>query len=382
MLLSASPPPQSPGTDAGEIKFLDLRAQYLTIKPEIDAAVLRVLDSATYVLGPEVAGFERAFADYHNVAHGVAVNSGTSALHVALLAAGVAPGDEVITVSMTFTATAAAISYTGATPVFVDVDDASCTMDPALIEAAITPRTKAIVPVHLYGQAADMDPIMAIAERRGLVVIEDAAQAHGAEYKGRRVGGIGHVAAFSFYPGKNLGAYGEGGLATTNSPNLAEHMRLLRDWGQRQKYHHEFVAYNYRMDAIQGAILGVKMNHVHGWTERRRALARAYHDALADTGIAMARELPDRRHAFHIFSLFTPERQSLRDHLAASGIQSGLHYPIPVHRQAAYVPLGYDEGSLPESERIAREQLSLPMYPEMTFGDVERVSAAVRAWLG
>ena len=257
------------------IKFLDLHAQYRSIKNEIDEAVLRVLENSVYVLGPDVQRFEEEFAAQHGAAHGVAVNSGTSALHLALLAAGVGAGDEVITVSMTFTATAAAISYTGAKPVFVDVDPTSYTMDPAEIEARITPRTKAILPVHLYGQAADMTPIMEIAERHGLVVIEDAAQAHLARYHDRPVGGIGHIACFSFYPGKNLGAYGEGGLVMTNDAAIAERMRLLRDWGQPRKYHHEMLAYNYRMDAIQGAVLDVKLRHLDDWTERRRSRASA-----------------------------------------------------------------------------------------------------------
>src|SRR5688500_17712489 len=239
------------------VPFLDLKSQYASIKTEVDEAVLRVLASTTYVLGPEVEAFEKEFAALHNVKHAVAVNTGTSALHVALLAAGSKTGDEVITVSMTFIATVSAIRYAGATPVFVDVDPVTCTMDVDQIEARITPRTRAIMPVHLYGQPADMDPIMEIAKRRNLIVIEDAAQAHASEYNGRRVGGIGHVAGFSFYPGKNLGAYGEAGIATTNDDKYAHTMRLLRDWGQEKKYYHDMHAFNYRMDAIQGAILRV-----------------------------------------------------------------------------------------------------------------------------
>ena len=262
------------------IPFLDLKAQYRQIKPQVDAAVARVIDSAQFVLGPDVAAFEDRFAAYCNVDHCRAVNSGTSALHLALLAADVGPGDEVITVSMTFVATTAAILYCGAKPVFVDVDPVSWTMNPALIEAAITPRTKAILPVHLHGLMADMDPIMEIARRHGLVVIEDAAQAHGAEYKGRRAGSIGDLGCFSFYPGKNLGAFGEGGAVVTNNPDLARRISLLRDWGQESKYNHVVAGYNFRMDGIQGAVLNVKMDHLESWTEGRRTVATQYDSLL------------------------------------------------------------------------------------------------------
>ena len=364
------------------VKFLDLQTQYQSIKGEIDEAVLGVLATSAYVLGPEVQAFEESFAEAHGAAHGIAVNSGTSALHLALLAAGVGPGDEVITVSMTFTATAAAISYTGATPVFVDVDPNSFTMDPGEVEARITPRTKAIMPVHLYGQAADLDPLVAVAERHGLTLIEDAAQAHLAEYKGRRVGGIGHVAGFSFYPGKNLGAYGEGGLVMTGDDALAHRMRLLRDWGQQKKYHHEMLAYNYRMDGIQGAVLRVKLRYLEGWTESRRRIAALYRERLEPLGLRVTREVADRRHVYHIFSLFHPERDSIQAYLGGQGIQTGNHYPIPVHLQKAYERLGYKEGDLPVTERTASEQLSLPIYPEMPDADVERVCDAIRAWAG
>lgn len=363
------------------VKFLDLGTQYRSIQAEIDQAVLDVLASSAYVLGPEVKKFEEEFASAHNAHAGIAVNSGTSALHLALLAAGVRAGDEVITVSMTFTATAAAISYVGAIPVFVDVDPDSFTMDPSQIEAKITPRTKAIMPVHLYGQSADMDPIMEIARRHGIPVIEDAAQAHLAEYNGRPVGGIGDMAGFSFYPGKNLGAYGEGGLTMASSEQHAEEVRLLRDWGQRKKYHHEKLAYNYRMDGIQGAILRVKLRYLEGWTESRRRLAAIYQERLAGSGIRVCQELPGRRHVYHIFSVFHPERDALQAYLAENGIQSGMHYPIPVHLQAAYADLGNKEGAFPVTEQTAREQLSLPMYPELAESDVERTCDVVLAWL-
>ncbi len=363
------------------IPFLDLKAQYLGIKTEIIEAVLGVLGSSRYALGPEVTKFEEEFAKYHGVEHGVAVNSGTSALHVALLAAGIGAGDEVITVSMTFIATAAAISYTGAIPVFVDVDPDTFTLDPSKIEAKITQNTKAILPVHLYGQAADMAPIMEIAERHGLVVIEDAAQAHGAEYKGQRVGGIGHMAAFSFYPGKNLGAYGEGGIVTTNDSDYAHQMKLLRDWGQEKKYHHDMLAYNYRMDAIQGAILRVKLRYLEGWTNLRRSHAHQYDACLGKSGIRRTSEVPEHRHVYHIYSVFHPARQHLQAALQEAGIYTGMHYPIPIHLQKAYQNLGYREGDFPISEQVAREQLSLPMFAELTEKQVDHVSEAVRTWI-
>jgi len=363
------------------VKFLDLQSQYRSIKKEIDEAVLGVLASAQYVLGPEVERFEEEFATAHGVAEGIAVNSGTSALHLALIAAGIGPGDEVITPSMTFTATAAAISYTGATPVFVDIDPHSFTMDPALVEGKITGQTKAIMPVHLYGQAADLNPLLAVANARGLTLIEDAAQAHLAEYRGQRVGGIGHIGAFSFYPGKNLGAYGEGGLVTTNDPAIAEKIRLLRDWGQKRKYDHIMIAYNYRMDAIQGAVLRVKLRHLEDWTESRRRIAAHYQEYLGELGLALSREVPERRHVYHIFSLFHPERDQLQEHLRAAGIATGNHYPIPVHLQNAYESLGYREGDLPVTERTAREQMSLPLYAEMPETDVEQVCDGIRGWI-
>ena len=264
------------------INFVDLKKQYHSIKDEIDSAVLNVLESTQFVLGNEVASFEKEFADYCQVKRGVAVNSGTSALHLAFLAAGIGPGDEVITVPNTFIATIAAIRYTGAIPIFIEIDPISYTMDPMKIEAAITERTKAICPVHLFGQMADMDPIMEIAKNHNLLVIEDAAQAHGAEYKGRRAGSIGDLGCFSFYPGKNLGAYGEGGLVTTNNPDYAKTIHILRDWGAEKKYHHDLKGFNYRMTGIQGAILRVKLRHLEKWTKARRGHAAYYNKLLAD----------------------------------------------------------------------------------------------------
>lgn len=364
-----------------DVKFLDLKTQYLSIKEEVNAAVLDVLDSTAYVLGPKVQAFETAFAQAHHAAHGIAVNTGTSALHVALLAEGIGANDEVITIPMTFTATVAAISYTGAKPVFVDVDPVTLTMDPAQIAAKITPRTRAIMPVHLYGQAADMDSIMEIAREHGLKVIEDCAQAHLATYKGRPVGSIGDYGCFSFYPGKNLGAYGEGGLVTTNNDASAQHLRLLRDWGQVRKYNHEMLAYNYRMDGIQGAVLGVKLKYLDGWTEKRRSRAKLYRDLLEDSGLMVTNEADDRRHVYHIFSVFHTERDRLQAHLSDAGIQSGMHYPFPVHLQKAYSDLGHKLGDFPVSEQIANTQLSLPMYPELPDSDVERVVDALERFL-
>jgi dTDP-4-amino-4,6-dideoxygalactose transaminase len=360
------------------IPFLDLKAQYRAIKPEIEAAIARILDSGQYILGDEVAAFEEEFAAYSGARHGVAVNSGTSALHVALLAAGVKAGDEVITVPFTFVATVSAIGYTGARAVFVDVDPRSYTMDVTKLEAAITPRTKAIVPVHLYGQPADMDPILEIARRHNLPVIEDACQAHGAEYKGRRAGSLGTYGCFSFYPGKNLGAYGEGGIAVTNDPAGAKTMRMLRDWGQERKYEHVLKGFNYRMDGFQGAILRVKLRYLEEWTEARRARAAKYRELLAGSELQTPIEMPYARHVYHVYAVRCNDRKTMQQTLLARGVQTGIHYPIPVHLQPAHADLGYKEGDFPVSELAAREVLSLPMFAELSYSDQEAVAAAVR----
>jgi dTDP-4-amino-4,6-dideoxygalactose transaminase len=364
------------------IPLVDLRAQYRSIKPEIDRAVERVLDSGRFVLGEEVAAFEQEFAAFSGAGHGIAVNSGTSALHLALLAAGVGRDDEVITVPFTFVATVAAIRYTGARPIFVDVEPRSLTMDVGRLEAVITARTRAIVPVHLYGQAADMDPIMDTARRHGLVVIEDAAQAHGAEYKGRRVGGIGDLACFSFYPGKNLGAYGEGGLVTTSNATYARTIRMLRDWGEETRYHHVVQAFNYRMDAIQGAILRVKLGHLPAWTEKRRAHAARYHELLAPGPVRRPEALPDRRHVYHLYVVRTRRRADLQEALLARAIGTGIHYPIPVHLQKAHADLGYGAGDFPGAEEAAAEVLSLPLYPELPAAAQDDIVATVRGFAG
>jgi len=360
------------------IPFLDLKAQYLGIKDEVASAVAGVLESTQFVLGPEVEAFENEFAALCNARHGVAVNSGTSALHLALIAAGVGPGDEVITVPFTFVATVAAIRYAGATPVFVDIDPVTFTMDPAGIQRAITPRTKALLPVHLYGQPADMDPILAVARRNGLTVIEDAAQAHAAAYKGRQVGSLGDLACFSFYPGKNLGAYGEGGIVIAQDAALARKLRMLRDWGQQERYHHVVQGFNYRMDGIQGAILRVKLRHLEAWTEARRAHAARYDMQLAGSGVATPSARPDARHVFHIYAVRVHDREALRQRLQTDGIATGLHYPIPVHLQPAHADLGYRLGNFPHAERAAAEVLSLPLYPELTVEQIDHVASAVR----
>jgi dTDP-4-amino-4,6-dideoxygalactose transaminase len=359
------------------IPFADLQSQYRGIKSEIDAAIGRVLDSAQFILGDEVAGFERDFAQYCQASETVAVNSGTSALHLALLAAGIGPGDEVITVPFTFVATVSAIGYTGARAVFVDIEPDYFTIDPSKIEAAITPRTRAIMPVHLYGQPADMDPILDIARRHRLTVIEDAAQAHGAEYHGRRCGSLAEIAGFSFYPGKNLGAYGEGGAVTTLRADVAATCRTLRDWGQEKKYEHRLKGFNYRMDGIQGAILRVKLRHLESWTEQRRQVAAWYGETLDPEIVRLPKARPGCRHVYHVFAVRTDDRDRLRDVLGAQGIQTGIHYPIPVHLQQAHADLGYHAGDFPTAEAVARDVVSLPIFPEMTREQVETVASVV-----
>lgn len=359
------------------VPFVDLKSQYLAIKSEILAEITDVLDSTQFVLGRAVARFEEEFAGYCGVKYGVAVNSGTSALHLALLAAGVGAGDEVITVPCTFVATVSAIVYTGAKPVFVDVDPATYTMDAAKLEAAIGPRTKAILPVHLYGNPADMDPILEVARRHHIVVIEDAAQAHGAEYRGRRCGSMGELGCFSFYPGKNLGAYGEGGLIATDNPEHARTLRMLRDWGAERKYEHVLKGYNYRMDGVQGAVLGVKLRYLEGWTEARRTNAHLYRTLLAGSRLGLPTEAPDSRHVYHVFATMSDERQELMQSLGAQGIQTGIHYPYPVHLLPAFADLGYRSGDFPVSERVSQREVSLPMYPELTAEQIQSVARAV-----
>lgn len=359
------------------IPVLDLKAQYASIEPEIDAAIKTVLKSAEFVLGPAVADLEKRVAAYCECRYGIGVASGSDALRLAYAALDIGPGDEVITTPFTFVATANTISHSGARPVFVDIDPRTFNINPARIEAVITPRTKAIVPVHLYGLIADMDPIMALAGKYDLQVIEDAAQAIGACYKGRRAGSIGHMAALSFYPTKNLGAYGDAGMIVTHDAALAEKLDVLRRQGSRQRYHADVLGFNSRLDSLQAAILGVKLNHLDEWTERRRALAQMYNRLLAGTPVACPQESADNVHVYHQYTVRAPRRGELAAHLKARGIGSTTYYPAPLHRQALYAALGYGEGSLPHSEAAAREVLSLPMYPELGDAQVTEIAGAV-----
>jgi len=359
------------------IPFVDLKAQYAGIKDEVNVAIQGILESCQFTLGSEVAAFEEEFATYCQAQYGIGVNTGTSALHLALLAAGIGPGDEVITVPFTFVATVAAIYYTGATPVFVDIDPRTFTIDVEAIEGAITERTKAILPVHLYGQPADMDPILDIAKRHGLIVIEDAAQAHGAEYKGRRVGSLGDMGCFSFYPGKNLGAYGEGGMVVTSNAEYTRTIRMLRDWGAEQKYHHVLKGYNFRLEGIQGAVLRVKLRHLEKWTEARRAAAAHYDELLSDCGVQTPEAMPYARHVYHVYAIRTQQRSEWQQALQDKGIQTGIHYPIPVHLLPAYADLGYSKGDFPHSEQAANEVLSLPMFAELSRAQCQEVCEAV-----
>jgi dTDP-4-amino-4,6-dideoxygalactose transaminase len=364
------------------IPFVDLKAQYQSIKPEIDAAVINVFESTQFVLGSAVAAFEKAFAPYCKSEYAVGMNSGTSAIQLAILAAGIGRGDEVITTPFTFVATVSAIDFTNAKPVFVDCDPETLTIDPAKIEAAITPRTKAIIPVHLHGRPADMDPIMEIAKRHKLLVIEDAAQAHGAEYKGRRIGSIGDMGCFSFYPGKNLGAYGEGGAVTTSNADFNKRLRMFRDWGSEKKYYHDLKGGNFRLEGVQGAVLGVKMKYIEGWTEARRTHAARYNAALAGTPYRPLDVPSHLRHVFHVYAVRHPKRDALQAYLTEKGIQTGIHYPVPVHLQKSFAELGHKVGDFPHSERAAAETLSLPMYPELTPAQVDEVIGALKDWSG
>jgi len=360
------------------VPLLDLKAQYAAIREELRAAIDRVAESQHFILGPEVEGLESEVAAYSQCEFGIGVSSGSDALLVALMAIDFKPGDEVITTPYTFFATAGAVSRLGGKPVFIDIDPLTYNIDPAAIEAAVTERTRAIMPVHLYGQMADMDPIMEAAARHGLVVIEDAAQAIGSEYKGRRAGSIGDIGCFSFYPGKNLGAYGEGGAVTTSNPEYARKLRMLRDWGTEQKYVHELLGFNYRLEEIQAAILQVKLRRLEDWTEARRANASRY-DSLLTGSVPTPFAMPDVRHVYHIYAIRTGRRAEFQDEMKTAGIATGIHYPIPVHLQPACAVLGYSRGDFPHAERAADEVLSLPMFAELTEEQIEVVANAVKA---
>ncbi|WP_395016194.1 DegT/DnrJ/EryC1/StrS family aminotransferase [Dongia sp.] len=363
------------------VPFLDLKSQYQAIKPEVDAAVIGVLESGQFVLGPAVQAFEQSFAKAYGIEHAIGCSSGTAALHLALLAAGIGRDDEVITTPMTFIATAIAIDLVGAKPVFADIDLETALLDPKKIEAAITSRTKAIMPVHLYGQCADMAAIQKIADKHNLIVIEDAAQAHGAKFDGKFAGTMGRMSCFSFYPGKNLGAYGEGGLVATGDAKLAEKLRMLRDWGQTKKYNHEIKGLNYRMDGVQGAVLDVKMKHIEAWTEGRRRVAKRYQQALGNVaGIELPYERPGSRHVWHVYAVRVDaaRRSEIIAKLNEAGIGTNLHYPVPVHLQPCFKELGHKKGDFPAAEEQGDRELSLPMYPEMTDAQVEEVAGALK----
>lgn len=359
------------------VPFVDLGAQYRSIEAEVGQAMKGVLERGDFILGSAVGSFEEAFAAYTGVAHAVGVDSGLSALELGLMALGVGPGDEVITAANSFIASALPISSLGAKPVLVDAEEESFNLDPRLVEAAITPRTKAIMPVHLYGQVADMTAIMDIAARHGLKVLEDACQAHGATYRGKRAGSFGDAAAFSFYPAKNLGAYGDGGMLVTNDPQIDERVRLLRNYGSTVKYRHEVAGMNRRLDTLQAAVLNVKLGRLDAWNAARRDHAARYDVALADSGLRLPRSGPDREHVFHLYVVRSVDRDELQTHLGKSGISTGIHYPVPIHLQPAYKHLGHREGEFPVTERLATEILSLPMYAELPSWAAERVGQAI-----
>lgn len=355
-----------------KVPFLDLGAQYRTIQDEIFKAIRPVFERTAFAGGPFVGEFEEKFASFCTCRNAVGVGNGTDALWMALIGLGVGKGDEVITVPNTFIATAEAISFCGAEPVFVDIDEDTCTMDPSLIESAITPRTRAIIPVHLYGQPADMDPIMEIAQKYGLYVIEDACQAHGALYKGKPVGTIGDAGCFSFYPGKNLGAYGEAGAVITNNDSLAKAVRVFRDHGQARKYYHDIVGWNGRMDGIQGAILSVKLRHLPKWNEARRRVATRYGELLGNVdGIRLPVEADYAHHVYHIYAVRVEDRDAFIETMKELDIFCAIHYPVPIHLQNAYSHLRYMPGSFPVAERVSSELVSLPMYPELTDEQIE-----------
>ncbi len=363
------------------VPFIDLKAQYETIKEEINAAVHNVLQSCAFAGGPYVEQFEEHFADYCNCRHAIGVGSGTEALWLTLLALGVGKGDEVITVPNTFIATAEAISFCGASPVFVDIDASTCNMAPHLMENAVTDKTRAVIPVHLYGQTADMDPIREAARKHNLYVIEDACQAHGAEYKGKKAGSLGNAGCFSFYPGKNLGAYGEAGAVVTNDDGLDERIRYLRDHGQPQKYHHRLIGWNARMDGIQGAVLTVKLNFLDQWNALRRQNAALYKRLLDEAdGVVLPEEAEHRKHVYHLFPIRQPYRDVLMSDLKAKDIHCAIHYPLPIHLQDAYKHLGLKPGVFPATEKAAEEVLSLPMFPELTEPMIEHVCNEIKKW--
>jgi dTDP-4-amino-4,6-dideoxygalactose transaminase len=362
------------------IPLMDLKSQTAVLKEQILARFSKALDDTAFCLGPEVEAFEREFAAYCGLAngHGVAMNSGTSALHLALLALGVGPGDDVVTTPFTFVATSWAISYCGARPVYADIVPATFTLDPAAVEKAITPKTKAILGVHLYGQPMDLEPLLDIARRKGLPLVEDSAQAHGALYGGKRVGSFGAISCFSFYPSKNLGACGEGGMSVTADAGLAQKMRALREHGSVKRYYHDSIGFNYRMEGLQGAALRVKLPHLDGWNARRQQLAAYYNSRLAESGVVATPPVgANRTHVYHLYVVRHRRRDALAEYLKGKGVGTGMHYPLALHMQKAYAHLGLKEGMFPHSEQAARECLSLPLYPELSDANAAIVADAV-----
>lgn len=364
-----------------QIPLVDLKAQYLNIKDEIDSAIQEVLNNSAFILGKKVEDFEREFAELCNVKHCIGVNNGTSALRLALLSLGIKPNDEVITTPFTFIATTEAISHIGAKPVFVDIDEKTYCIEPEKIKEKMTSKTKAIIPVHLFGQSADMDSIIEIAKKHNLKVIEDAAQAHNALYKNRKVGSIGDVSCFSFYPGKNLGAYGEAGAVCTSDAEIAKKLILLRQHGELVRYYHDIIGDNCRMEAIQGAVLGVKIKYIEEWTEKRRKNAKLYNKLLEKFDIVLPYEADYGKHVYHIYGIRVKDRDALRDFLSENGISTGIHYPIPLHLQKAYSFMGIKKGSFPISEKTADEILSLPMYPELSEEQMGYISDGIKEFL-
>lgn len=360
-----------------KVAFVDLYQQHQAIEEELVEVFRRVLRKSSFILGPEVVAFEKKFAAYIGASDCIAVNNGTTALQLVLAGLGIGPGDEVITVANTFIATAEAISAVGARPVFVDVDPVSYTMDPQLVEAAITLNTKALLPVHLYGQAADVDALLQIARRHNLHLVEDSCQAHGATYKGRKAGALGVAGCFSFYPGKNLGCLGEGGAVVTSNPELAQRMRMLRDHGSVKKYEHSLPGYNFRLEGLQGGFLSVKLRHLDRWNARRREVAKLYHELLSETSLGLPVEMGWGEHVYHLYVIQADDREALRNALNAAGVECGLHYPVPLHLQAAYADLGYEKGSFPVSEHLSSHILSLPMHPFITDEEVKRVASVL-----
>ena len=356
-----------------QVPFVDLKAQYNSLAKELDRALLETARSSAFILGPEVKKFEEEFARYCQADHAIGVDSGTSALELILLSLGIGPGDEVITPANTFIATVLAISSTGAKPVLVDADPNSYNIDVSRIEDAVTEQSKAIMPVHLYGQPADMDEISEIAQKHNLYVIEDACQAHGARYKGKRTGSLGHAAAFSFYESKNLGAYGDGGMVVTNDEQIADSLKMLRNYGQSQKYHHDTIGFNRRLDSLQASILRVKLQYLDEWNEARRGHAREYNRLFQNSRVKTPKTMGNTESVWHLYVIQTNQRDALREYLSSRGIQTGIHYPIPIHKQAAYRHLGYHKGDFPVTEENTGQILSLPMYAELNSDQVKHV---------